>query len=284
MKELKNKIENIISSINGTKAVYIKGIDDKIEITINPEQRFHSASIIKIFYLYEALKQVQEGKLKLDQTFKLSKKEKVGGSGVLQILHSQIELTVEDLLHLMIDVSDNTATNMLFDILGKENINNSLHKLGIDDTYVARKLMVVIPGLYSYSTVKDTGKMLEEFINPKILDKNLADKALEILSKQQYNDCISRDLIKCGKCDYLIKDQNICPACNTFVGDTDPKEVYFPHKTGEISGVIHDAGIMHVKDKKYIVVIFTKNLDSNKEGKDCLKNIGVEIYNYLISK
>lgn len=283
MKVLKDQIIERFNSVKGTKALYLKNIETNEEITINHEEKFHAASIIKLYYLYEALRQVQKNKLKLNQIFKLPEIEKVDGCGVLKILHNNIELTLEDLLNLMIDVSDNTATNMLFDILGKDNINCSLREININNTYVARKLMKVIPGTYNYTTAKDVGKILEEFYNPKTLKKDLATKAIEILSKQQYNDSISKDLIRCGKCGKLIKNMNYCDKCNTFVGDIDPIPVFFPHKTGEISGVVHDAGIMYTFNKRIIVVVLTKNLDNNLVGKDILSKVGIHIYKYLES-
>lgn len=281
MKELKDQIIKRLNTITGTKALYIKDIETNEEITLNHEERFHAASIIKIFYLYEALKQVQENRLQLSQLFKLPESEKVGGAGVLDILHNNIDLTLEDILHLMIDVSDNTATNMMFDILGKDNINNSLKEINIKDTFVARKLMKVIPGIHSYTTAKDAGKMLEEFDDPKVLKKEYANKAIEILSKQQYNETIPKKLFKCGSCGKLIQNMNTCDNCKTFIGDIDPEPVLFPHKTGEISGVVHDAGIMYAYNKRVIIVILTRDLENNFIGKEVLSEIGVDIYKYL---
>lgn len=281
MNELKKKLEHLLFELPGEKSLYIKSLEDDFTLDINSNMKCQSASIIKLFYLYEALKQIQNNKLNFDQLFPLPEEEKVGGSGILNLLHSNLELTLEDLLTLMIDVSDNTATNMLFDILGKDQINQSLEELGIKKTYVARKLMKIIPGVYNYTTAMDTGKILEEFARPKVLNNHLAEKAIEILNQQQFNDSLSRDLITCGNCHNLLNNENICPNCQTFIGKVDPIIIKFPHKTGEISGVVHDAGVMYIHDRAYIIAFLTKNLKNNLAGKSCMSKIGTTIYNYF---
>lgn len=280
---LKTEILNCLKTLDGDYAIYIKDLKNNCIININGEERFHAASIIKLYYLYEALKQVQEGTLNLDSTFKLPSDEKVGGAGVLKLLHDDIELSLEDLMTLMIDVSDNTATNMLYDILGKDNINASIRSIGINDTLIARKLMRVIPGLYSYTTAKDTGLILENFINPVSLEKNLADKALDILIKQQYNDGISKNLITCDRCGSLVKFENVCPKCKTDFSEIDVINVPFYHKTGEITGVTHDAGILIHNGRPLVIVMLIKNLKNNLDGKLYMSILGEIIYNFYDS-
>lgn len=281
MVELKREIEVIINSIHGNKGVFVKDCSTGKWIGINENRRFHSASIIKVPVMYEALLQVQGKKLKLDDIFTLENGEKVGGSGVLQLLHDKIQLTLEDIIALMIDVSDNTATNMLHDILCKENINNSINKLGLKDTYFARKLMRVIPGLYSYTTAFDTGVLLEEFLNCSYLSEEMAQKGMEIMYNQQYNDRLSAKLIECGHCGGYLGDLNICPNCGSNTDDTDPGLVPFAHKTGSINGVVHDAGILTVGDKKIIIVCLTDNLRSNEEGVKIQQELGLSVYKYF---
>lgn len=283
MNSLRTEILNCLETLDGHYAIYIKDLKSNDVIKINEEERFHSASIIKLYFLYEALKQIQDGVLSLDTTFKLPSGEKVGGAGILHLLHDGIELSLEDLMTLMIDVSDNTATNMLYDILGKDNINASIKELGINNTLVARKLMRVIPGVYSYTTAKDTGLILENFINPVSLEKNLAEKSLSILIKQQFNDGISKYLTTCGCCGSLIKFQNICPKCKTSIGEIDPIKVPFYHKTGEITGVTHDAGILMLNNNPVIIVMLINKLNNNLDGKSYMSKVGEIIYNFYNS-
>lgn len=280
MEKLKKELEAIVNAIPGNKGVFVKDVSADKWIGINENRRFHSASVIKIPIMYDALLQVQAGKLKLDDVFTMEDDEVIGGSGVMQLLHSRSQFTLEDLIALMIDVSDNVATNMLHDILGKENINNSINELGLKNTFFARKLMRVIPGLYSYTTAYDMGLMLEEFLNCNYLSQEMAHKGMEIMYKQQYNDRLSALLVECGHCGEYLGPVNICPNCNTNAGDVDPVLVPFAHKTGSISGVVHDAGILTLGDKKVIVVCLTDELHNDMEGVNMHQKLGLAVYKY----
>ncbi|SCY79912.1 serine hydrolase [Alkaliphilus peptidifermentans] len=281
MKELQDIIQKHINEIEGTAAIYVKDTETNEVITINSQERFHAASTIKIPILWEALRQVEKGSIKLDDKILLKDVDKVGGCGVLFLLHNGLQLTLEDLLHLMIDISDNTATNMVIDFIGKDNVNKALEELGMVDTFLARKLMVVIPGVYSYTCAKDIGRILEAFITHEGLHKEYAEKGLAILEAQQLNNRLSQELHLCGQCEFRVGHDNTCPQCGASIADVDSKPLHFPHKTGEIIGVTHDAGIMHIKSKRIIVVALTKGLKNNKIGYNLLSDIGLEIYDYF---
>ncbi|MCD6435589.1 MAG: serine hydrolase [Clostridiales bacterium] len=281
MENLQNTIKSILDSSDFNYGFILKDLLTGDIIELNSNERFNSASIIKLFYLYEALIQIDKKTLSLDDMFLLDNEEKVGGAGVLNMLHNTLNLTLNDLLTLMITVSDNTATNILFDILGKDNINQDINNIDIKDTLVARKLMRVIPGIYNYTTAKDTAKILEELFIPNTLSKISCDLAIDILNLQKYNDDLSRDLIECSNCGELIGHLNTCPSCNTYIGDISPKLVEFPHKTGEITGIVHDAGILGINHKNYVVVLLTSGHKNNFEAKKIMGEIGLLIYKYI---
>ncbi|MEA3424546.1 MAG: serine hydrolase [Bacillota bacterium] len=281
MKYLENSIKNILNSSNCNYGFILKDLTSGEIIELNSNERFNSASIIKLFYLYEALHQVDKEVLSLDEIFLLENKEKVGGAGALNMLHDNLELTLKDLLILMISISDNTATNILFDVLGKDNINQSINNIYVKDTLVARKLMRVIPGVYNYTSASDTAKILEELFTPNTLSKNSCTLALDILNLQKHNESLSRNLIECSNCGKLIGHLNTCPSCGAYIGDLSPKTATFPHKTGEITGIVHDAGILNVNDNNYIVVLLTSGHEDNHKAKEIMGNIGFLIYNHL---
>ena len=80
-------------------------------IAVNADSRFPTASTIKTAVMVEAWQQAADGRLSLDTTLTLGDADKVGGAGVLRGLHDGLALTVADLIHLLIVLSDNTATN-----------------------------------------------------------------------------------------------------------------------------------------------------------------------------
>ena len=93
--------------------------------------RFPTASTIKTAVMLEAHHQAAEGRLPLDATYTLEESDKVGGSGVLNGLRDGLTLTGADLMHLMIVLSDNTATNMLIERLGTARVNARLDSYGM---------------------------------------------------------------------------------------------------------------------------------------------------------
>ena len=108
------------------------------EIVINADLRFPTASVIKTAVMVEAYHQAARGTLSLDTTITLREEDKVGGSGVLNGFSDGVALPVRDLIHLMIVVSDNTATNLLVNRLGTRNVDERLVALGLEHTKLFR--------------------------------------------------------------------------------------------------------------------------------------------------
>ncbi len=268
MEELKKQITQQIEGFPGRAGVEIFCLEKGQRFSYNGNERFHAASIIKIPLLYEVLKQIEERRLQLDTEYPLPEEEKVGGAGVLQLLHPGLKLTLADLMHLMIDVSDNTATNMIIDIVEKDSVNGRLEELGCKNTFLARKLMKVVPGLYSYTSARDTVSLLGK------IHSEFYEEGMEVLRKQQFNDCLSRDIRFCKECGVLIGVSSNCKACKKPVNELEIEEPVFAHKTGEITGVVHDSGIWEFPRSTVIVSVLTDYLPDNNIGKDFQAEIG----------
>lgn len=282
MEILKNKIGNLLDNCEGTFSVYIKDMGNNSIISINDNESYHAASLIKLPILWEALRQVQEGLISLEDKVLLRAEDKAGGDGSLPLLHDNIELTVLDLLNLMIAISDNTATNILIDLVGKDFVNRSLSHLGIKDTYLARKLAVMNSNTFSYTCAKDIGKLLEAFLINPGLTPEYRQLGLKILAAQQLNNRISNDLYLCNNCGFRVGKDNYCSKCNASMAQVGASPIYFPHKTGEIISIVHDAGILHFESRQIIVVALCGNLKNNNHAHQLLSDIGIEIYNYFI--
>src|SRR5215211_4808781 len=104
------------------------------------DRRFRSASTIKIPIMIEVYRQIDWGALSPDQLIKLTDADRTPGSSWLQYLHEGIEFTVDDLMTLMISISDNTATNMLIDLVGIEQVNATMRELGMTGSELGRKM------------------------------------------------------------------------------------------------------------------------------------------------
>jgi beta-lactamase class A len=108
---------------------------------INENVVFSQASAIKIAILMEVCKQAHDGKFQLTDLRRIEEKDKAAGSGVLvELGDGTVQLSIHDLCVLMILVSDNTATNILIDLVGMNNMNQTLAALGLEQTRVRRLL------------------------------------------------------------------------------------------------------------------------------------------------
>ncbi|MFH1453063.1 MAG: serine hydrolase [Armatimonadota bacterium] len=248
--EFKKEVSTLIKGVKAKFGIAVTDLNKKNLFLYNADEVFPAASIIKIPILIELLCQVQKKKNNLKKRDTLKNSDKVGGSGVLQFMDNDLKPTVLDLAKLMIIISDNTATNMLIDILGMDAVNKMMRSLGIVKTVLGRKLHIDPKALTSknFATPRDIMILLEKIYDKNFMQPKYRDMALNILSEQQYNDKISADF---------------------------PEDVKFAHKTGEINSVRSDAGIVLNKDNPFIIVVLTKNVENIKKVDQIISKIGL---------
>jgi beta-lactamase class A len=197
-----------------------------------------AASTIKVPILIAALEEVDAGRLDLAQPSAIPA-QRAGGTGVLQALPYLHTLTLADLLTLMIIVSDNTATNVVIDLIGMERVNQFCADAGLSGTVLRRKMMdadAVRVGLENTTTARDQAKLLGGIAWRNLLPAPLRAFALQALERQQFNDGLPSLL---------------------------PDEVVIAHKTGELPGVRHDAGVITgTNGRQAVVAVLLSGLDS----------------------
>ena len=244
---LYNKVSEILSSYNFYYSINFKDLTTNETIfwyNHNPNvdsTSFPSASTIKIFIIIEAYNQINNGIIFRDNTIILEDKMKVGGAGILSSYPNNIEISIDDLLYLMMTESDNTATNILIDILDIDNINNMIKNLSLKNSSLNRKMMdfnAIKNGIDNYTSVLDLSTVLEKLYK---------------------NSCINEEY------DNLIL--NIMKNCTnkTKISDKLPTGIEVSHKTGELDGVENDAGIVFTPYGNYILSILTKNGENHDE-------------------
>lgn len=254
---LKVKIEGLISKLNGEVGVVVKNVKTGEIIMFNEDMVFPSASIIKLPIIWELFRKIESKDISLDNEVALQECSKVGGFGILKELHNGLNLSIKDLATLMIILSDNVATNVLIDLLGMENINQSSKDIGTKNTILQRKMMdgeAKKKGLDNFTSPIDVSNILEKFLTSYELSNVSRNKIIDILKRQQCNN----------KLPVLID-----------------KDIAFAHKTGDLPGVEHDAGILFLNNTEIIVVVLTKNLKDNTEGIKFNNNIGKIVYDYF---
>src|SRR5262245_47735533 len=135
---IQDQIGDVVKAFRGQMGVAAIDLRSGEVVAVNADARFPTASTIKTAVMVEAWHQIAEGRIALDTVVPLKDADKVGGSGVLRGLHDGLPLTVADLIHLMIVLSDNTATNMLIGRIGTARVNQRMEAYGRRDTTLFR--------------------------------------------------------------------------------------------------------------------------------------------------
>src|SRR5882724_8232853 len=130
---LKANIERITRSVNAKWGIYLKCVETGEEIAINADETMDTMSVIKIPLMAEVFRQIEAGKFALADKITLRETDKRPGTGVIRSLDVGASLTIKDLITLMIIVSDNSATDMLFEkVGGTEPVNKLMQSYGLN--------------------------------------------------------------------------------------------------------------------------------------------------------
>jgi beta-lactamase class A len=240
---LQTAIRDRIAAFPGTVSLYAKNLDTGAVIGIRETDPVRTASTIKLPIMAAVFDAVARGQAKWDEPLTLTAQEKVTGSGVLGVEFSASDrLPLRDVLHLMIVLSDNTATNMILDRFTADAVNAYLDKIGIATTRSMRKIMGSGPAAgfsaagklpenqkygLGVSTPRDMVTILERLDRGEIVSPDASREMLAILKRNQDNTGIVRHLME------------------------------FPvaHKTGALDALRSDVGIVYAKTGKIAMAI-----------------------------
>ena len=181
--KLQEQIHAVDQQLDGVLAVGIKDLTSQEEFFINPDEIMPQASSIKITVLAQLYLQAQQGKLKLTDEYVVRKEDLAPGSDIMLGLTPGVtRLTLRDLATMMIAVSDNSATNVLIDRVGLENVNSMLEGMGLHATRLRRKMMdlkAANEGRENVSTPREMMTLLEIIYRGKLLKR--ANRTAEAL-------------------------------------------------------------------------------------------------------
>ena len=243
-----NKLEALLpllkataEELNGSLHLAIRDIQTGEELHWRSNERVKTASVIKLPILIHVAQCVAQGNLSWDRILTLTEEEKVAGSGVLTGLTAGLELSLRDVCRLMTVISDNTATNMVIELIGVEAINRGIRSLGLDETTLFRKSYSPdSPNSESctfglgVTTACEMLKLLTLLSTNSGLPAEVRSDVLCMLEGQQYRDCLPRFL---------------------------PPDWKYAGKTGSVDGVRNDVGILTSPEGLRIAIsAFTQGL------------------------
>lgn len=232
--QLDDAVQREIRGIEGTVCLYARNLGTGAAYGIRENERVRTASTIKLPVMAAAFAKVRAGEAKWDELITLRDEDKVSGSGVLHEFSGGVRLPLRDLVHLMIVVSDNTATNLVLDRITADAVNDLLDKLGLKETRSLRKVRgdgtdLKAPGGWSkaglieenrkyglgVSTSREMVELLAKLDRGEVGTAEDSREMLAILERQQYKDGIGRKLArykvasKSGSLDALRSDVGI---------------------------------------------------------------------------
>jgi beta-lactamase class A len=252
--KLESRIHEIDRNLDGVMGVAIEDLTSRQTFFLQPDEVFPQASSIKIAVLAEFYRQAQEGKLKLTDLYTVQKSDLVFDSDIMNGLTPGVtQITLRDLATMMVAVSDNSATNVLINRVGMENVNALLDSLGLARTRLRRKMMdlkAASEGRENIGTPREMMTLLDALYRGKVLNKELTDDFFTMLSTHK-ESWIPRDL---------------------------PSGIKIANKPGELEAVRNDSGVIFVENRPYILCVMTTYLHNEREGEQAIADVSGATY------
>lgn len=258
--KLESTINDIDRNLDGVLGVAIEDLNTGQKFLLRADAIFPQASSIKIAVLAELYHQAQlsaqgaSGKGKLTDLYTVRAADLVQDSDIMGGLTPGVtQITNRDLATMMVAVSDNSATNVLIDRVGMENINALLDSLGLHNTRLRRKMMDVkaaAEGRENISTPQEMLTLLEKIYQGKVLDKEMTADFFKMLSTHK-DSFIPRDL---------------------------PDGLQIANKPGELEAVRNDSGIVFLTNRPYIICVMTTYLVRERDGEQAIAKISAAAY------
>lgn len=278
LQQAQGRLEERIAGVNGSIGVAAWPVG-RPEHTIghNLDELYPTASVFKAPLLYALYQMVDRGEIDLTRRVRIEEHHRVPGSGVLQDLDPGLEPTIRDLAVLMIVVSDNEATDLLYTIVGTERIHASLDALDLRRTRVpmtTRQLLYDLVGLDASDPNTTTATFRQRWRdkafnydgaawsdregsgNDLTTPREMA-RLFDAIEQGVGISAVARE----GIID-ILKRQKFTERIPALL----PEAVEVAHKTGSVKGVRNDAGIVYAPSGPYVISLFSKGLDDERAG------------------
>jgi beta-lactamase class A len=253
-------IHEVDQKLDGVMGVAVEDLTSGQKYFLREDEVFPQASSIKVAVLAELYHQAQlssegaSGKAKMTDLYTVEASDLVPDSDImLGLTPSVTRVSNRDLATMMVAVSDNSATNVLIDRVGMDNVNRLMDSLGLTHTRLRRKMMDVkaaSEGRENISTPSEMMSLLEQIYRGKVLNKEMTEDFLKVLSTH--------------------KDSPITKAL--------PEGTRIADKPGELEAVRNDSGIVYAQKRPFIICIMTTYLQNERDGEQAIARISTAAY------
>jgi beta-lactamase class A len=271
LESLREDIQRALQTVPGSFAVAFQPLGGNAALLINEKEMFHAASTMKTPVMIEIFKQAREGRFSLDDSVEVRNEFRSIADGSTyrldvkddsdSLMYARIggRASIRELLRFMITVSSNLATNILLDMVGPQKVTSTMRALGANDIEVLRGVedgKAFERGLNNRTNAYDLMVISRAIAGGKAVDASASEEMTRILLAQTFRDIIPALL---------------------------PPDVRVAHKTGSITGVEHDSGIVILPDgRRYVLVLLSKDLKNSDEAKRVLAKVSRRIFDYVM--
>mgnify|MGYP004493881075 CR=1 FL=1 len=220
-------------------------------VSVNGATQHASASMIKLVVLAALFDKVAAGQIDLAAQVEVKASDIVSGTGTVQD-DGPGTYELQELTRRMIADSDNTATNVIVDLIGMDAVNEEASKLGLTGTVMARKMMDMVAadqGMRNRMTSDDAATILNLIASGELVNEQMSELAMSFLLQQTINAGLT---------------------------DAIPVGVQVAHKTGELIQAEHDGGIV-LAAHPYVLVVMTEGID-NYLGVSVIADVSRAVY------
>lgn len=251
---LKNVLEEFFQSATGRTGAILTDSDGRMIFEVNANMKAPSASTIKTLIMAETARQIEEGTLFGNMIVTIPEDDKLEDS-ILGLLGAQ-DYTLDDLVTMMIIISDNTATNAVIDLVTMEKVNSLARQLGMNETSLQRKMLdweAVKQGRQNYTSPRDLATLFRNIINNKL---PMCDWMMWKLFHQKHSAKFTAHL---------------------------PENVRTAHKPGSIDRLEADSGVIYLGNEPFIWCVIVDDVP-NREGEEFISRATGVCYEFLTSR
>jgi beta-lactamase class A len=243
---LQTELASMTTHAPGHVGILVTDLHTGLSTGINSSASMPAASTIKIPVMVEVFRQMAAGAFDLNREVTLEQSDRDWGWGDLASAPGGGRYSVSKLLWLMITNSDNTATNMLIRLVGRQHINATMSRLGRRETRVADYIRSNGDIRDLRSSPMDLGWLLEQMAHDRLVDAWSSRAMITILAGQRHNSLLPEPL---------------------------PPGTEIAHKTGTLHDTLNDVGIVYLASEPYVIAVMTTNLPTLDAGRQFIRGV-----------
>jgi len=253
-----NDIKKQARSWRARTGIFVKDLKTGKEWELNPDEKFRSASLIKVPIAVSVMEKVKAGELTLDKEIKISRQNRISGSGTLRWENDGTPVSVADILRHMITESDNTATRMMINEIGMDELSRMFRELGLKTTNITPDGMSLTSKKIkndNYTTPREMAGLLERIYRRQLIDRTSSEYLLALLKRTKSHNRLKKGL---------------------------PDGWELGHKTGLLRSSCHDAGIVFSPRGDYLIVVMTGEVPNYSVAKSFITSVGKLTYKHYM--